>query len=121
MQVPPFSNVQIEPVVVEIDKLDLVLVEKSAFEPNTMPQEYDFCFFFLTCCQEKKSHISLSCSLWTQPCAKIITDSDNSMYRSPGTSSTARSNSYGFADKVGFSSYSVCGSRLTWLVLPLPT
>lgn len=58
IKVPPFSNVQIEPVVVEIDKLDLVLVEKSAFEPNTMPQE------------------------------------------SPGTSSTARSNSYGFADKI---------------------
>eukprot|EP00250_Pteridium_aquilinum_P021537 c25158_g2_i1 orf=3038-6676(+) len=55
IKVPPFSNVQTDPVVVEIDKLDLVLVEKSG---HTMPQE------------------------------------------SPGTSAAARSNSYGFADKI---------------------
>lgn len=32
LKVPSLSNVQIEPLVVEIDKLDLVLVEKSGFE-----------------------------------------------------------------------------------------
>ena len=34
MQVPPFSNVQTEPVVVQVDKLDIVLVEKSVSEPD---------------------------------------------------------------------------------------
>lgn len=38
LKVPPLSNVQVEPVVVEIDKLDLVLVEKSGSQPDTMPQ-----------------------------------------------------------------------------------
>lgn len=35
IKLPSVSNVQIEPVVVQIDKLDLVLTEKSEFEPDT--------------------------------------------------------------------------------------
>ncbi|KAI5064107.1 hypothetical protein GOP47_0020777 [Adiantum capillus-veneris] len=58
IKVPPFSNVQTEPVIIEIDKLDLVLVEKSGSEPDTMQPE------------------------------------------PPGVSSSAKSNSYGFADKI---------------------
>ncbi|MCO5611961.1 hypothetical protein L7F22_066221 [Adiantum nelumboides] len=58
IKVPAFSNVQTEPVIVEIDKLDLVLVEKSGSQPDTMQQE------------------------------------------PPGISSSTRSNSYGFADKI---------------------
>eukprot|EP00249_Psilotum_nudum_P020301 c27644_g1_i1 orf=1-315(-) len=35
IKLPSLSNVQMEPIVVEIDKLDLVLVEKSNFEHET--------------------------------------------------------------------------------------